>query len=57
MVDSDEDIEERKERAVQAILAEHEAGESPIVAEKAHEYGVNKFRVYRRLKGIRPRMS
>jgi hypothetical protein len=37
MTDSDEDINERVERAVEAIHAEREAGEPSNVAEKARE--------------------
>ncbi len=57
MVDTDERIEERVERAVRDILAEREAGERPVVAEKAHEYRVSRHRIQRRLKGIGPRTS
>jgi hypothetical protein len=54
MIDSDEDIDERVERAVEEILAEREARERSNVAEKAREYNLNKYRVHRRLKGIGP---
>jgi Zn-dependent peptidase ImmA (M78 family) len=57
MPDSDEDIDERVEKAVEEILAEREAGDPSNVAEKAREYRVSKFRVYRRLKRIGPRTS
>lgn len=57
MADSDEDIEERVANAVRDIRAEREAGERPIIAEKAQEYRVSKYRIRRRLKGIGPRTS
>jgi hypothetical protein len=38
MTDSDEDINERVERAVEAILAERKTGEPSNVVEKAREY-------------------
>ena len=57
MTNSDEDIDERVEKAVDDILAEREAGEHTNIAETAREYRVSKFRVYRRLKGIGPRTN
>ncbi|ERF72127.1 hypothetical protein EPUS_02918 [Endocarpon pusillum Z07020] len=57
MPDSNEEIDERVANAVRDILAEREAGERPVIAEKAREYRVSKFRVQRRLKGIGPRIS
>jgi hypothetical protein len=57
MPDSDEDINERVEKAVEEILAERETGDPSNVAEKAREYRVNKYRIHRRLKGIGPRTS
>jgi Zn-dependent peptidase ImmA (M78 family) len=57
MTDSDEDINERVERAVEAILAERKTGEPSNVAEKAREYRVSRYRIQRRLKGIGPRTS
>jgi hypothetical protein len=42
MTDSDEDIDERVERAVEAILAERETGDRSNVAEKAREYRVSR---------------
>lgn len=41
MADSNEDIDERVANAVRDILAEREAGEHPVVAEKAREYRVS----------------
>jgi hypothetical protein len=38
MTDSDEDINERVERAVEAILAKHETEAPSNVVEKAREY-------------------
>ncbi|KAF7510480.1 hypothetical protein GJ744_006326 [Endocarpon pusillum] len=57
MADSNEDIDERVEKAVQDILAEREAGEHPVIAQKAREYRVSKYRIQRRLKGVGPRTS
>ncbi len=57
MADSNEDIDERVANAVRDILAERAAGERSIVAEKAREYQVSRFRVQRRLKGIGPHTS
>ena len=57
MAESQEDIEDRVEKAVEEILAEREAGEKPSVRQTAREWNVNVFRVYRRLKGIGPRTS
>ena len=57
MADSNEDIDERVEKAVQEILAEREAGEFPVVAQIAREHRVSRYRVQRRLKGVGPRTS
>lgn len=57
MADSNEDIDERVANAVRDIRAEYEAGERPVIAEKAREYRVSRFRIQRRLKGIGPRTS
>ena len=55
MVDSD--LDERAQKAAEEIVREREAGECPVIAEKAREWRVNKNRVQRRLKGIGPRTS
>ena len=57
MADSNEDIDERVEKAVQEILAEREAGEFSVVAQIVREYRVNRYRVQRRLKGVGSRTS
>ena len=57
MADSNEDIDERVANAVRDILAEREAGERPVIAEKAQEYQVSRYRIQRRLRGIGPRTS
>jgi hypothetical protein len=45
MTDSDEDINERVEKAVEAILAEREAGDPSNVAEKTREYRVSRHHI------------
>ncbi|KAF7506803.1 hypothetical protein GJ744_011415 [Endocarpon pusillum] len=57
MADSNKDIDERVASAVRDILAEREAGEFPVIAQKAREHRVSKYRIQRRLKGIGPRTS
>ena len=57
MADSYEDIEARVELAVQDILTAREEGEHLTIAEKAQEYDVSRFRISRRLRGIRPRTN
>ena len=55
MADSNEDIDERAQQAVDEIRQEIEAGKKVCVAAKARKYRVPKDRVHRRLKGIGPR--
>ena len=57
MADSNEDIDERVEKAVQEILAERETGEFSIVTQIVREHRVNRYRVQRRLKRIESRTS
>ena len=57
MTNSDEDIDERVEKAVDDILVEREAGKRINITETACEYRVSKFRIYRRLKRIGPRTN
>ena len=57
MADSNEDIDERVANAVRDIRVEYETGERLVIAEKTREYQVNRFRIQRRLKDIRPRTS
>jgi hypothetical protein len=54
MTESDEDINERVEKAVEAILAEREAGDPSNVAEKAREHRVSRYHIRCQLKGIGP---
>jgi hypothetical protein len=57
MVNSDEDLDELAHRAAKEILRERSAGERVSVAATAREYKVDRFRVFRRLKGIGGRSS
>ena len=57
MINSDEDIDECVEKTVNDILAERKTGKHTNITETTHEYRVNKFRVYRRLKRIGPRTN
>ena len=57
MADSNEDIDERVANAVRDIRTEYETGERLVIAEKAREYRVSRFRIQRRLKDIGPRTS
>ena len=54
MADSNEDIDEHVEKAVQEILTERETGEFPVVAQIAREHQVNRYRIQHQLKGVRP---
>jgi hypothetical protein len=55
MPDSNEDSNERVQKAVDEINRERETGEKVNVAEKALQYRVHKDRIHRRLNRIRPR--
>ena len=57
MANSNEDIDEHVANAVRDILAEREAGEHSVVAEKTREYRVSRHHIERRLKDIEPRTS
>ena len=57
MVDSNEDIDEHVEKAVQEILTERETGEFSVVAQIVREHRVSRYHVQRRLKGVGPRTS
>jgi Tc5 transposase DNA-binding domain len=57
MPNSNEDLDELAQRAFEEIFRECEAGEKISVAAKARQYGVDKHRNHRRLKGIGPRSA
>jgi hypothetical protein len=57
MPKSDTDIEDLVDRAVREIREEEEDGDRPNVAAKARELRVPKDRLYRRLKGVGPRIA
>ena len=57
MADSNEDIDECVEKAVQEILTERETGEFSVVVQIVQEHRVNRYRVQRRLKGVGSRTS
>jgi hypothetical protein len=57
MPDLQADIDELVAKDVQELLSKDEAEERPNVTVKTRELGVLKDRLYRRLKGVGPRMT
>jgi transcriptional regulator of acetoin/glycerol metabolism len=57
MPDSNADIDDLVAKGVRELLSEYEEGERPNVTAKARELGVYKDRLYRRLKGVGPRIT
>jgi hypothetical protein len=57
MADSNKDLDELAQRAAEEILRERNAGKRANMAATARKYGVDRFRVSRRLKGIEGRST
>ena len=56
MPNSDENIDDLVDKAVREILVERENEERPNILIKACELRIHKDRIYRRLKGVEPRI-
>jgi hypothetical protein len=57
MPNSNEELDELAQKAIEEILRDREASERVNVAAVAREYKVSRYRVDRRLKGIGSRSS